>query len=75
MVTITFVIIFVAMLLLIAGIDVFMYKQSLLTGFLHLFILDKGTNEGMLNVTVAFGFIASIIIDVRLKKNKGTKKS
>lgn len=73
--TITFVVVFASMLLFVAGIDVFIYKQSFLTSFLELLTRDKGTNEGFINVTVMVGFIISIMTDRRLKKNKGTKKS
>lgn len=73
MVTIIFVIVFGAMLLFVAGVDVFIYQQPLLTSFLELSFLDKGTNEGFINVAVMVGFVISIIIDRRLKKNKGIK--
>jgi hypothetical protein len=66
---------FTAILIFISAIDMYVLEQSFWTSFSYLFIFDKGTNEGYINFVAAAGFIYSVAIDYRLRKNKGTKQS
>lgn len=75
MVTVAFIAVFSGILLLISGIDVFMYKQPFLTSLSKLFMHDSGTNEGYINAALGIGFILSIAVDFRLRKNKRSKQS
>lgn len=75
MVTVTFVVMFVSILILISGIDIFLLQQPLWVNFIRLFSLDQGTNEGYINVAAATGFVISIAIDYRRRKNKRAKQS
>lgn len=75
LVTITFTIVFLAMLILISAIDMILWKEPFLSFLLKLFTLDKGTNEGYINAMLGVGFVYSLIIDYRLRKNKGSKQS
>lgn len=75
LVTITFTVIFTMLLLIISAIDMFIWKESFFTCLWRLFSLDEGTNEGFINVVIAVGFIYSVALDYRLRKNKGSKQS
>lgn len=75
MVTVTFFVTFFSLLILISGIDVLILQQPLLFNFMKLFSLEKGTNEGFINVVAAAGFISSIVIDYRIRKDKRAKES
>lgn len=75
LVTITFTIVFLAMLILISAIDMILLKEPFLSCLFKLFTLDKGTNEGYINAILGMGFVCSLIIDYRLRKNKGSKQS
>lgn len=75
MVTVTFVAMFISILILISGIDMFILQQPLWVNFIRLFSLDQGTNEWYINVAAATGFIISIVIDYRIRKNKRAKQS
>ncbi|MGG0718075.1 hypothetical protein ABE096_10875 [Robertmurraya massiliosenegalensis] len=71
--TFAFLIMFVGMLVLVALIDMFIWQESFLLVLFRLFSLDEGTNEGFVSGTAFVGLICSIVIDYRIKKNKGHK--
>lgn len=75
LVTLTFTFIFIGILVLISAIDMFIWKDPFFSCLVRLFTLDKGTNEGFINVTAAAGFVYSLVMDYRLRKNKGSKQS
>ncbi|GEM_PF-6466258 len=75
MVTITFLVTLVGTLFLIAGIDVFMYKQSFFISIYKLFAEDQGTNEIYVDSALVVGFILALIVDFRIHKNKRSKES
>lgn len=75
MITVTFLVTFISLLILVAGIDVMILQQPLMFNFIKLFSLEQGTNEGFVNVTAAVGLISSIVLDYRISKSKRAKKS
>jgi hypothetical protein len=74
LVTLTFTFIFIGILTVISAIDMFIWKEPFFSCLAKLFTLDKGTNEGFINVTATAGFIYSLVIDYRLRKNKRSKQ-
>ncbi len=74
LVTFVYLVMYIGMLVLISLIDMFIWKQSFFQVILRLFTLDEGTNEWLIGGTVFIGFICSIVIDYRLRKNKGQKQ-
>lgn len=75
MITLTYIGMFSAILILISFIDMFVLQVPFYQAFLQLFSLDKGTNEELINMVAILGLICSVIIDYRLRKNKGTNQS
>jgi allophanate hydrolase subunit 1 len=62
------------MLFLILGIDMYLFQQSFFSVLVKLFIQEKGTNEWMINMGVFAGFLYSLVVDYRLRKNKKQQK-
>ncbi len=73
LVTLAFLVVFIGMLILIALIDMFIWQVSFFKVIFMLFKLDEGTNESFVSATAIIGLICSIVIDYRLRKNKGQK--
>lgn len=68
MITLVSLGLFITMFLVLAVIDMFMLQQSFLESVAKLLIQDEGTKEWMINAGVLIGFIYSLIIDYRLRK-------
>lgn len=74
LVTLVYFVMYIGMLILISLIDMFIWKQSFFQVIIRLFTLDEGTNEWFVSGTAFMGLICSIVIDYRLRKNKGQKQ-
>ncbi len=74
LVTLVYFVMYIGMLILISLIDMFIWKQSFFQVIIRLFTLDEGTNEWFVSGTAFIGLICSIVIDYRLRKNKGQKQ-
>ncbi|MEK4149648.1 hypothetical protein NST02_21630 [Robertmurraya sp. FSL W8-0741] len=72
--TLVYFVMYIGMLILISLIDMFIWKQSFFQVIIRLFTLDEGTNEWFVSGTAFMGLICSIVIDYRLRKNKGQKQ-
>ncbi|MDF1509556.1 hypothetical protein PZE06_15545 [Robertmurraya sp. DFI.2.37] len=72
--TLVYFVMYIGMLILISLIDMFIWKQSFFQVIIRLFTLDEGTNEWFVSGTAFIGLICSIVIDYRLRKNKGQKQ-
>lgn len=68
MITLVSLGLFIAMFLVLAVIDMFMLQQSFPESVAKLLMQDEGTKEWMINAGVLIGFIYSLVIDYRLRK-------
>lgn len=55
--------------------DIYIYKSYLLTEYLHLLSIDKGTNEWMVTSFLLFGLLFAVVSDVKEKIKKNRKQS
>ncbi|MGN7938628.1 hypothetical protein [Virgibacillus sp. 6R] len=55
--------------------DIYIYKSYLLTEYLHLISIDKGTNEWMVTSFLLFGLLFAVVSDVKEKIKKNRKQS
>lgn len=60
---------------MIALIDMFIWQQSFYQCVSKLFAVDEGANEGYVIAIAAAGFIYSIVMDYRVRKNKRSQQS
>ncbi|MDZ5474041.1 hypothetical protein SM124_20165 [Bacillus sp. 31A1R] len=75
MVTISFAILLTCLIGLIAIIDTFIYQSSFLYPLLTILRINPGTNKWMVYFGLGIGLISSLIVDYRLKKEKGLNKN
>lgn len=70
LVTVSFLVIFSSLIGLLAFIDMFIYKSNIFYPLLTILRLNPGTNKWMVFASVGIGFVYSIMVDFRIKKNK-----
>lgn len=70
MITLLYIGIFIAIMLLMAFIDTFIYKNSIIQNFLYYLHYDPGTRKWYMYIPIMMAFIHCIIIDRNRKKEK-----